>query len=284
MTTAISPRTAALEEYSQRQAPLPSWNEGATKESILNFVRGATTASDARFVKPEDRIAVFDNDGTLWSEQPMAFQFAFAIDRLKAMSPQHPEWKDTQPFAAALQGDMKTFVAGGMRAMVELVMATHAGMTTDEFSSIVQDWLASATHPRFHRPYTDLIFQPMLELLAYLRANGFKTFIVSGGGVEFMRVWMEKIYGIPPEQVIGSSIVTKFGVVAGVPALTRLPELDFVDDNDGKPVGINKFIGRRCCSGPPLARGLALACSFTTLIPSANMRMSGRCSAAWTRV
>jgi len=245
MTTAISPTTLALEESPQDQTPLPSWNEGATKQSILNFVRGVTTPGDARLVKPEERIAVFDNDGTLWSEQPMAFQFAFGVDRLKAMAPQHPEWKDQQPYAAVLQGDMKTFAAGGMRAIIELVMTTHAGMTTDEFSSIVHDWLTSARHPRFDRPYTEVIFQPMLEVLAYLRANGFKTFIVSGGGVEFMRVWMEKVYGIPPEQVVGSSIVTKFEMVAGVPVLTRLPKVDFIDDHEGKPVGIDMHIGRR---------------------------------------
>jgi phosphoglycolate phosphatase-like HAD superfamily hydrolase len=245
MTAAINPTTLVLEEYAQGEAPLSSWNEGSTKQSIVDFVRGVTTAGDAHFVKPEDRIAVFDNDGTLWSEQPMPFQFAFVIDRLKALAPQHPEWKDKPLFAAVMGGDMKTAAAGSMRAVVELAMITHAGMTTDEFSRIVEDWLASARHPKFNRPYTDLIFQPMLELLIYLRANGFKTFIVSGGGVEFMRVWVEKVYGIPPEQVIGSSIVTKFEMLAGVPVLTRLPEVDFIDDNVGKPVAINKHIGRR---------------------------------------
>jgi phosphoglycolate phosphatase-like HAD superfamily hydrolase len=197
------------------------------------------------FVKPEERIAVFDNDGTLWSEQPTIFQGAFVIDRLKALAPQHPEWKSTQPFAALLAGDMKAVASGGMHAIAELVMATHAGITTDEFSKIVEDWIASARHPRFNRPYTELIFQPMLELLAYLRVNGFKTFVVSGGGVEFMRAWVEKIYGIPPEQVVGSSIVTKFEMVAGLPVLTRLPQMNFIDDNAGKPVGINMHIGRR---------------------------------------
>jgi phosphoglycolate phosphatase-like HAD superfamily hydrolase len=232
-------------EHTQGRGPLDSWNAGAAKESILNFVRGVTTSGGPQFVKPEERIAVFDNDGTLWSEQPMYFQLAFVLDRLKAMAPQHPEWKDKPLVAAVLAGDMKTIAAGGVRGILELATITHAGMTTDEFAKIVQDWFASARHPRFNRPYTDVIFQPMLELLAYLRANGFKTFVVSGGGVEFMRVWVEKVYGIPPEQVIGSSIVTKFEMLEGVPVLTRLPQLEFMDDNVGKPVGINKHIGRR---------------------------------------
>jgi phosphoglycolate phosphatase-like HAD superfamily hydrolase len=245
MTTSISPTMLAFEEYAQGEAPLPSWNEGPTKQSIVSFVRGVTTTGGPQFVKPEDRIAVFDNDGTLWSEQPMPFQFAFVIDRLKELAPQHPEWKDKQPMAAVLADDMKTAAAGGLRAVIELATVTHAGMTTEEFSQIVKNWIATAKHPKLNRPYTDLIFQPMLELLVYLRANGFKTFIVSGGGVEFMRVWAEQVYGIPPEQVIGSSIVTKFEMLKDVPVLTRLPELDFIDDNVGKPVAINKHIGRR---------------------------------------
>jgi hypothetical protein len=232
-------------EQAQGQALLPSWNKGSAKQSIVNFVREVTTAGDPQFVKPEERIAVFDNDGTLWSEQPIYFQLAFVLDRLKAMAPQHPEWKDNTLVAAVLAGDMKTVAAGGVHGILELATITHAGMTTDEFAKIVQDWFASARHPKFNRPYTEVIFQPMLELLAYLRANAFKTFVVSGGGVEFMRVWADKVYGIPPEQVIGSSIMTKFEMIAGVPVLTRLPQLDFMDDNVGKPVGINKHIGRR---------------------------------------
>jgi phosphoglycolate phosphatase-like HAD superfamily hydrolase len=234
-----------FQEHAQNEAPLPSWNDGPTKQSIVNFVRGVTAAGGAHFVRPEERIAVFDNDGTLWTEQPMYFQLAFVIDRLKAMAPEHPEWKDKPLFAAVLAGDMNTVAAGGMRAVVELAMITHSGTTTDEFSKIVQDWLEGARHPKFNRPYTHLIFQPMLELLSYLRASGFKTFIVSGGGVEFMRVWVEEVYGIPPEQVIGSSIVTRFEMVEGVPVLRRLPEVNFIDDNDGKPVGIHMHIGRR---------------------------------------
>ena len=245
MTTSISPTMLASGEHAQGQALLPSWNDGPTKQSIVDFVRRVTTTGDPQFVKPEERIAVFDNDGTLWSEQPMIFQFAFAIDRLKALAPQHPEWKDKQTLAAVLAGDMKAVAAGGEHAIVELVMVTHAGTTTDEFSKIVEDWIASARHPRFNRPYTEVIFRPMLELLNYLRAHGLKTFVVSGGGVEFMRVWVEKVYGIPPEQVVGSSIVTKFEMLAGAPVLTRLPRVNFIDDNVGKPVGINMHIGRR---------------------------------------
>jgi phosphoserine phosphatase len=245
VTTAITPTILAFEEYAQARAPLASWNEGPTKQSIVDFVRGVTTAGGPHFVKPEGRIAVFDNDGTLWSEQPFYFQFAFVLDRIKAMSPQHPEWKDNPLCAAVLADDMKTIAAGGIKGLLELATVTHAGMTTDEFSKIVEDWITNAKHPKFNRSYTDVIFQPMLELLVYLRANGFKTFIVSGGGIEFMRVFAEKVYGIPPEQVIGSSIVTKFEMVDGVPVLTRLPQLNFMDDNVGKPVAINMHIGRR---------------------------------------
>jgi phosphoserine phosphatase len=225
--------------------PLPSWNEGLTKQSIVDFVRGVTTAGGPQFVQPEERIAVFDNDGTLWCEQPSYIQFAFVFDRMKAMAPQHPEWQNNPLYAAALAGDMETVTAAGVKGVLELAMVTHAGMTTDEFSKIVADWIASARHSKFNRPYTEVIFQPMLELLVYLRANGFKTFIVSGGGVEFMRVFAEKVYGVPPEQVIGSSIVTRFEMVDGVPVLTRLPQLNFMDDNVGKPVAINSHIGRR---------------------------------------
>ena len=225
--------------------PLPSWNDGAAKTAIIKFV-SATTQKDGRdYVPPAERIAVFDNDGTLWAEQPMYFQLAFALDRVKAIAPQHPEWQDQEPFKSVLAGDVKGVMAGGEKALVELVMATHAGMTTDEFAEIVKDWLAVAKHPKFNRPYTELVYKPMLELLQYLRSNEFKTFIVSGGGIEFMRPWTEKVYSIPPEQVIGSSIKTKFEMRDGNPVLIRLPEVDFIDDKADKPVGINKFIGRR---------------------------------------
>ncbi|MCU0245259.1 MAG: haloacid dehalogenase-like hydrolase [Bryobacter sp.] len=227
------------------QDPLPSWNEGAAKQNILGFVQQTTKPGGSSFVKPEERIAVFDNDGTLWSEQPMYFQFLFALDRVKALAPQHPEWKTKEPFASLLKGDMKTALAGGEHAMLEIVMATHAGMTTEEFEQIVSNWLATAKHPKTKRPYTEMVYQPMLELLAYLRANGFKTYIASGGGIEFMRPWTSKVYGIPPEQVVGSSIRTKFEMRDGKPVLVRLAELNFLDDKETKPVGINTHIGRR---------------------------------------
>ncbi|WP_441229628.1 HAD family hydrolase [Tardiphaga sp. 215_C5_N2_1] len=226
--------------------PLQSWNDGAVKKSITDFVSRVTTEGGPDFVPVAERIATFDNDGTLWSEQPAYFQAAFAIDRVKAMAPQHPEWKKQQPFKALLDGDMKALAASGQRGMLQIVAAAHSGMTTDEFSKSVVEWISTARHPRFGRPYTQLVYQPMLELLAYLRANGFKTFVVSGGGVEFMRPWMEKVYGIPPEQVIGSSGVVKFEMGAdGKPSLRKTPKIEFVDDNQGKPVGINRFIGRR---------------------------------------
>ena len=229
----------------QTNDPLPSWNEGSSKRAIIQFATDVTTTGGSRFVAPAERIAVFDNDGTLWAEQPIYFQLAFALDRVKALAPMHPEWKDTQPFMAVLQGDLNTVIAGGEHALLELVMATHAGNTTEEFSQIVKEWLATAKHPSTGRPYTDMVYQPMLELLAYLRANGFKTYIVSGGGIEFMRPWAERVYGIPPEQVIGSSIETEFQLRDGVPVLVRLPEIHFIDDKAGKPVGINRHIGRR---------------------------------------
>ena len=225
--------------------PLPSWNDGATKQAITAFVARVTRQGNPDFVPPDERIATFDNDGTLWVEQPMYVQLAFALDRVKALAALHAEWKDTQPFKAVLEGDMKTLAASGEHGMAELVMATHAGMTSEEFQRIVIDWLATARDPRFKRPYTELSYRPMIELLAYLRANGFKTFIVSGGGVEFMRPWTERVYGVPPEQVVGSSIKTKFQMRDGRPELFRLPEVNFVDDGPGKPVGINEYIGRR---------------------------------------
>jgi len=224
---------------------LPSWNDTATKQAIVKFVEQVTTKGSPNYVPPDERIAVFDNDGTLWPEQPMYAQLAFALDRVKAMAPQHPEWKDKQPFKAVLEGDMKALAQSGEHGLLEIVTATHAGMTTDEFSKIVTDWLATARHPRFKRPYTEVVYQPMLELLSYLRANGFKTFIVSGGGIEFMRPWSERVYGVPPEQVVGSSIKTKFEMRDGKPVLVRLPEIHFIDDKAGKPVGINEYIGRR---------------------------------------
>ena len=224
---------------------LPSWNNGQVKESIIKFVTGVTTQGSPDFVPVAERIAVFDNDGTLWSEKPFYNQFAFIVDRVKEMAPQHPEWREQQPFKAILEGDTETLAASGMEGLLQLTMATHAGMTTAEFTEIVKDWIGKAQHPRFNRLYTQMVYQPMLELLTYLRSNGFKTYIVSGGGIDFMRPWTEKVYGIPPEQVIGSSIKTKFEIREGKPVLVRQAEIDFIDDKEGKPVGINKFIGRR---------------------------------------
>ncbi len=225
--------------------PLPSWNDGKAKQSIVDFVAKVTKPGSPDFVPAPERIAVFDNDGTLWAEQPMYFQAFFIFDRIKALAPQHPEWKTKEPFASVLKGDVKAALAGGEKALLEMAMATHAGMTTGEFEKIVTDWITTAKHPVTKRAYTGMVYQPMLELLAHLRANGFKTFIVSGGGIEFMRPWTEQVYGIPPEQVIGSSIKTKFQVRDGKPVIVRLPELNFIDDKEGKPVGIQQHIGRR---------------------------------------
>ncbi|KSV93099.1 HAD family phosphatase [Sinorhizobium sp. GL28] len=225
--------------------PLPSWNDTAPKAAIVAFVEKVTTENTPDFVPEPERIAVFDNDGTLWVEHPMYTQLAFALDRVKAEAPSHPEWKDTQPFKAVLEGDMKTLAASGEKGLIELIMTTHSGMTSDEFQKVVADWLATARDPHFKRPYIELVYQPMLELLAYLRANGFKTFIVSGGGIEFMRPWSEQVYGVPPEQVVGSSIKTQFEMRDGMPTLFRLPQVNFIDDKSGKPVGINEHIGRR---------------------------------------
>jgi hypothetical protein len=225
--------------------PLLSWNDGAAKRAIIDFVTKVTKEGSPDLVPAAERIATFDNDGTLWAEQPMYFQLIFALDRVKALAPQHPEWKDREPFASLLKGDVGGALAGGDKAIAEIVMVTHAGMTTTEFQQIVKDWIATAKHPKTGKLYTEMVYQPMLELLAYLRANGFKTFIVSGGGIEFMRPWTKRVYGIPPEQVVGSSIKTRYELRDGKPVLVRLPELNFIDDKAGKPVGINSHLGRR---------------------------------------
>ncbi len=225
--------------------PLPSWNDTATKMAIVEFVERVTTEGGPDFVPVSERIATFDNDGTLWGEQPMYVQMAFALDRIKAMAPEHPEWQTQEPFKSVLAGDLETALAGGEKSIVEIVMVTHAGMTPEAFEKIAGDWLATAKHPETGRLYTEMVYQPMLELLAYLRANGFKTYIVSGGGVDFMRVFSSRVYGIPPEQVIGSTIKTEFQMKDGVPTILRLPEIGFIDDKDGKPLGIQRSIGRR---------------------------------------
>ena len=225
--------------------PLASWNDGPRKKAILDFVRATTDKASPNFVAISDRIATFDNDGTLWAEQPLYFQFLFAIDRVKTLAPQHPEWKTKEPFASLLKGDVKGVLAGGEKAIVAIVMATHAGMTTDAFAQIVRDWITTAKHPVTKRLYTEMVYQPMLELVAYLRANDFKTFIVSGGGIEFMRVWTERVYGIPPDQVVGSTGKLQFEMRGGKPVLLKLPEISMIDDGPGKPVNIQIHIGQR---------------------------------------
>jgi phosphoglycolate phosphatase-like HAD superfamily hydrolase len=227
------------------QEPLRSWNDTAPRKAIVEFVERVTKPDSPDFVPPAQRIATFDNDGTLWAEQPLYFQFLFAIDRIKALAPQHPEWKDREPFASLLKGDAKAALAAGDHALIEIVTATHAGMTTDAFETVVRDWLATARHPTTGRPLTEMTYRPMLELLDYLRGHHFKTFIVSGGGVEFMRAFAEKVYGIPPEQVIGSTGKQRFEMRDGRPVLVKLPAVDFIDDKEGKPISIQRVIGRR---------------------------------------
>jgi len=235
----------AFTTIARAQDPLPSWNDGLAKQSVITFVEKVTKSGSPDFVPVPERIATFDNDGTLWCEKPLPVQVYFALDRVKELAPQHPDWQTKEPFASILKGDLKGAMAAGERGLVEVLMATHAGNTTEEFEKIVKDWIATAKHPKTGKLYTEMVYQPMLEVLAYLRANGFKTFIVSGGGIEFMRPWMEKVYGIPPEQVVGSSVKTKFELRDGQPVLVRLPEVNFNDDKGGKPVGINQHIGRR---------------------------------------
>jgi phosphoglycolate phosphatase-like HAD superfamily hydrolase len=227
------------------QDPLPSWNDTAPKKAIVAFVEKVTKEGSPDFVRPEERIAAFDNDGTLWAEQPIYFQFQFALDRVKALASQHPEWETKEPFASLLKGNVKGALAGGEKGIVEIMAVTHTGMTTDEFEKIVTDWIATAKHPKTGRLLTEMVYQPMLELLAYLRAKGFRTFIVSGGGIEFMRPWVEKVYGIPPEQVVGSSGKLKFEMRDGKPVLVKLPEINLINDKEGKPIGIQTYIGRR---------------------------------------
>ena len=242
---------AVSAQQNPQTADLPSWKEGATRSAILEFVARVTDRASPDFIPPEERIATFDNDGTLWVEQPMYFQLAFALDRVKALSAQHPEWQTQEPFAAVLKGDLQAIAASGEKGIMELVAATPAGLTVDQFNAIVTEWIETARHPKTGKLYTQMVYQPMLELLAYLRANGFKTFIVSGGGIEFMRPWTERVYGIPPEQVVGSSLKLKYELRDGIPVLTKLAEIDLIDDKAGKPIGIQTHIGRR----PLLAAG-----------------------------
>ncbi len=245
LTAAFVVAAALTTTVARAADQLPSWNDGPAKQSIIAFVEKVTKPGTPDFVPVRERIAVFDNDGTLWCEKPFPVQLFFVADRVKALAPQHPEWQTTEPFASLLKGDMKGVMTGGERSLIQMIMATHTGNTTEEFEQIVKDWIATAKHPKTGRLYTEMVYQPMLELLAYVRENGFKTFIVSGGGIEFMRPWTEKVYGIPPEQVVGSSVKTQFEIRDGKPVLVRLPVLNFNDDKGGKPVGINEHIGRR---------------------------------------
>ena len=245
-------RKNVVVEEASKPDPLPSWNDGESKKAIVDFVEKTTNEGSVDFVPEADRIATFDNDGTLWSEQPMYFQVLFAIDRIKAMEPDHPEWKNEEPYKSILEGDLEKALAGGTSSILQLVMTTHAGMTSEEFSEIVKDWMATAQHPKTGKRYNEMIYQPMLELLEYLRENDYKTFIVSGGGIDFMRAWVEEAYGIPPYQVVGSSNKLKYEVTKdGTPQLIKQPELNFIDDKEGKPVGIYQYIGKR----PILAGG-----------------------------
>jgi phosphoserine phosphatase len=236
---------AALAPLWALAQPLKSWNEGTAKQAIFKFVNDVTTQGAPTYVAPEDRIAVFDNDGTLWAEQPMYIQFVFMLEQVKAAAPKHPEWNDNAAFKALMARDTKALTAMGQKPVLELLAAANSGMTVAEYDKTIRDWLATAKHPKFKRPYTDLVYVPMQELLAYLRANDFKTFIVSGGSVEFMRPWAEKAYDIPAEQIIGSQQDVKFEMKNGKPVLTRAPKIAFVDDGPGKPAGIYRSIGRR---------------------------------------
>ena len=253
--------------------PLPSWNDGPAKQAIVKFVADVTTQGAPTFVAPAERIAVFDNDGTLWVEQPIPVQAVFALDRIKALAPRHPEWKEREPFKSILEGDLERVLAGGEKAAAELLVATHAGMTTDEFEAQVREWIATARHPRFKRRYTDLAYQPMLELLRYLREHGFKTFIVSGGGVEFMRPWTQAVYGIPPEQVIGSQGKLRFEMRDGKPVLVKLPDVDLVDNKAGKPVAIQKHIGRRPLAAFGNSDGDLEMLQWTTIAPGPRLAL-----------
>ncbi|WP_243438689.1 HAD family hydrolase [Fundidesulfovibrio soli] len=259
--------------FAQAADPLPSWNDGPAKSAITGFVATVTDRNSKSFIPMEERIAAFDNDGTLWAEKPVYFQLFFAIDRVKALAPEHPEWKTREPFASILKGDLKTALQEGDKALLDIVMATHSGMTIAEFEKLVKDWIATARHPQTKMLYTQMVYQPMLELLDYMRANGFKTFIVSGGGIEFMRPWTEAVYGIPPEQVVGSSTKTKYEMRPDGPVLVRLPQIDLIDDKAGKPVGINLHIGRRPVAAFGNSDGDQQMLEWTTAGPGARLAL-----------
>jgi phosphoglycolate phosphatase-like HAD superfamily hydrolase len=244
-TLPMLPRLLGATAAQAQTVPLASWNEGPAKQAILNFVRATTDPSGKDVVAVKDRIATFDQDGTLWVEHPLYAQAMFALDRVRVLAPDHPEWRSREPFKTVLSGDLSALSNFTEKDWAEIVAVTHAGMSNDAFLHIVHQWLRTAEHPRFKRAYTQLVYQPMLEVMEHLRASGFRTYIVTGGGQEFVRVYAERVYRIPPEQVVGSSIVTRYQMKDGRPELMRAPKPFFVDDGDGKPVGINMFIGKR---------------------------------------
>lgn len=270
LVTAALVIAAISASQARAAAPLPSWNETATKQAIITFVEKLTAEGSPDFVVPAERIATFDNDGTLWSEQPLYFQLLFTLDRVQALASEHPEWKTQEPFASVLKGDMKAVAAAGRKGAMEMLAATHAGMSTEQFAGTVDEWITTARHPKTGRLYTEMVYQPMLELLAYLRANGFKTFIVSGGGIEFMRPWTARVYGIPPEQVVGSSLKLKFEMRGGRPVMMKLPEVDLIDDKQGKPVGIQLHIGRRPVFAAGNSDGDLQMLQYTTIARDRN--------------
>jgi len=225
--------------------PLPSWNDSKSRKAILSFVEDATDASGQFFIPADERIAVFDNDGTLWAEQPMYFQLYFIMDRIKKLAPEHPEWREEQPYKAVLENDMEKIKESGVEGLLTMAMAAQGGLPVEEFEAEVKTWIDTAKHPLTGNKFKDMVYLPMLELLDYLRANGFKTYIVSGGGIDFMRPWTEEVYGIPPEQVVGSMLKYKLEMRDGKPEVVKIPEIGFIDDKEGKPVGIWKFIGKR---------------------------------------
>ena len=260
----------AAAQTGETARPLPSWNDGEARQAIIRFVEKVTREGTPDYVPPPERIATFDNDGTLWAEQPAYFQFLFAVDRVKAMAADHPAWKTTEPYRSAVAGDMPGLLASGKEDLIKIAVAAHGNMTAEEFAGSVREWLKTARHPKTGRPYNEMVYGPMLELLAYLRANGFKTFIVSGGGIDFMRVFAEHVYGIPPEQVVGSRIAARFEMRDGVPTIVKLPENPFVDDKEGKPVGIYEHIGRRPIFAAGNSDGDLQMLQYTTISRSAD--------------
>jgi phosphoglycolate phosphatase-like HAD superfamily hydrolase len=264
---------ALLPPAQAQPIPLVSWNDGVARQAIVDFVKTTTDKASPSYVPPDDRIATFDQDGTLWVEHPLYAQAMFVLERVRVLAPQHPEWKNEEPFKAVLSSDASAIGRFTEKNWIEIVAATHAGMSTEAFQDVVKQWIETAEHPRFKRKYTETVYQPMLEVMHYLRANGFRTYIVTGGGQEFVRVYAERVYGVPPEQVVGSSIVTKYEMKDGVPVLMRLPKLFFIDDGDGKAVGINLFIGKRPYAAFGNSDGDRQMLEWTGAGPGARLKM-----------